>query len=84
MRSLGCRAGLLCAGRPQGPPVPPFVVDDEELRAAFNFFDARGSGKITAADLKVRSALEMAGFYVSVAALHTAAFDHVLCLRRND
>jgi hypothetical protein len=33
---------------------PVFRVDDEEIAAAFAFFDTRGAGRITAEDLKVR------------------------------
>ena len=49
--------GSVCVG-PQGPPAPvaPFVVDEEELKAAFSFFDVRSAGKVTASDLKVSRA----------------------------
>jgi hypothetical protein len=35
------------------PAPPPFSVSEEELLSAFQFFDTKGEGKITVADLKV-------------------------------
>lgn len=30
------------------------AIDEDELRAAFQFFDVRGTGRVTIQDLKVR------------------------------